>query len=174
MEFNDILQQGAKAFKSRLDLNGDGTVDISEVGTAMKMLLSDESGEINLASIVDKMKSSGLVSMAESWLGDGANDPVRGNQLTEIFGKDKIAAFAQKLGIREVSALNGLIDSLPKVIDKSSAGGSLLEMGSKLLESMGGTAAVAGVVDLAKKALASDAPAEPTNPTDETASAPKA
>ena len=154
MEFNDILQQAAKSFKARLDLNGDGSVDVAEVGNALKALLSDENGEINLAGLVDKLKSSGLAEVAESWLGDGKNEAVRGGQLAEIFGKEKIAAFAEKLGLRQVTALNGLSDAVPQVVDKSSSGGSLLE---GLLASVGG---VAGVVEMAKKALSPDADTE--------------
>jgi uncharacterized protein YidB (DUF937 family) len=153
MELNDIINLGASAFKGKLDLNGDGKVDLSEAGGALKALLSNEQGEFDLAYVIEKMKSSGLVSMAESWLGDGKNDAVRPGQVADIFGKDKIAAFAEKLGIREISALNGLSEALPKLVDKSSSGGSLLSMGQDLLASVGG---VDGVVDLAKKMLGSE------------------
>lgn len=134
MDFNEILQQGAQAFKARLDLNGDGKVDVAEVTNALKGLLSDEKGEINLASIVEKMRSSGLAELAQSWLSTGKNEPVFSGQLAELFGKEKIAAFAEKLGLRQISALNGLVDALPQVVDKSSPDGTLLEPGAEPTE----------------------------------------
>jgi uncharacterized protein YidB (DUF937 family) len=154
MDLNDIVNLGASAFKGKLDLNGDGKVDLTEATTAIKTLLSNEKGEIDLAAIVDKMKSSGFGEIAQTWLSDGKNSIITPGQVSEIFGKDKIAAFAEKLGIRNITALNGIADALPKLVDKASPTGSLADSliakGQELLESVGG---VDGIVEKATPAL---------------------
>lgn len=41
--------------------------------------------------------SGGLVSMASSWLGDGAKAAMSGGQVMDLFGKEKVSEFASKL-----------------------------------------------------------------------------
>ena len=59
----------------------------------------------------------------------------------EMFGGDKLANFANQLGLDQDSANNGLSEMLPNLVDKSSSGGNLLE-------SVGG---LGGALDMAKK-----------------------
>ena len=89
MELNDIIQLGAKTFKGKLDLNGDGKVDINEASEALKTLLSNNQGQFDLAAVVDKMRSSGLADLASSWLSDGKNDPVTPGQIKQIIEPEK-------------------------------------------------------------------------------------
>lgn len=157
MELNDIIQLGAKAFKGKLDLNGDGKVDINEASEALKTLLSNNQGQFDLAAVVDKMRNSGLADLASSWLSDGKNDPVTPGQIKQIIDPEKLKEFASKLNIREIAALNGLSNALPNLIDKSSINGvlnditgTLTDIGNKVLESVGG---VDGALEKAKSAL---------------------
>ena len=50
-----------------------------------------------------------------------------GNQVGELPGSDKVAEFASKLNVDEDTAVSGLADMLPQMVDKSSSGGSLLD-----------------------------------------------
>ena len=88
------------------------------------------------------------MALAASWLGKGENSPVSGSQLEKIFSHDKIAAFAKHLGISETSALNGLQEAVPNVIDKASPDGTLMDLGEQLLKSAGG---VSGAIDAVSK-----------------------
>ena len=89
--------------------------------------------------------NSDLMPLAASWLGKGESAPVSSNQLEQIFGHDKIAAFAKQLGISETSALNGLQEAVPTVIDKASPDGTLMDIGQQLLNR------VAGAIDAVSK-----------------------
>jgi uncharacterized protein YidB (DUF937 family) len=73
------------------------------------------------------MQSSGMADIAASWLGDGENDKISSDQVTNIFGQDKISDFASKLGLSDDEAVGGLRDALPGMVDKASSGGSILD-----------------------------------------------
>jgi uncharacterized protein YidB (DUF937 family) len=143
MDMNNIIQMGAQLFKGQLDQNRDGQLDITEISTALTGLFSNGQGQFDIASLVKNMQGGDLMAMAASWLGDGANQPVQAGQLSQIFGDEKIAAFAKQLGLSPDAALSGLTEAVPAVVDKSSSGGSLLDM-------VGG---VSGAISLASKLL---------------------
>ncbi len=151
MDINSLLQSGAQLFKDKLDTDRDGQIETTEIASALMSLLGNQQGQLDLSSIISSMQSGNsqdLMALAASWLGQGENAPVSGNQLEQIFGHDKIAAFAKQLGISETSALSGLQQAIPNVIDKASPEGSLADLGGQLLNSMGG---VRGVIDAVGK-----------------------
>ncbi|MDD2740367.1 MAG: YidB family protein [Methylomonas lenta] len=157
MNSNDLMQMGAQLFKSQLDNNRDGNVDITEISSALNSLFSAGQSQTNtgaggLAGIISGMQSSGnsdLLSLAASWLGSGANKPVSGNQLEQIFGQDKISAFSQQLGISQEQALSGLQATVPDVVDKASPSGNI-DLNA-MLDSIGG---IQGALNMAGKFFA--------------------
>ncbi|NOQ78112.1 MAG: hypothetical protein GQ546_01790 [Gammaproteobacteria bacterium] len=82
-----------------------------------------------------------MANIFQSWLGDGQNQKISGNQISEMLGSDKISEFASQLGLSEDKAIGGLQDAMPKMIDNASSGGSLLD-------SIGG---IEGAFNLASK-----------------------
>lgn len=149
MDINSLLQSGAQLFQDKLDTDRDGQIETTEIASALMSLLGNQQGQLDLSSIISSMQGGGsqdLMALAASWLGKGENAPVSGNQLEQIFGHDKIAAFAQQLGISETSALSGLQRAIPNVIDKASPEGSLADLGGQLLNSMGGVSGVMNAV----------------------------
>jgi len=121
--------------------------DAGGIEAALSSLMGSSgsnSADLDLGSLVSKMMSEqggGLQSLAASWLGDGANDAISGEQIKSLFGNDKIAQFASQLGIDEDSAAERLSDAVPQMVDQSSSGGSLLD-------AVGG---IDGALDLARK-----------------------
>ncbi len=144
MDLNNIMQIGAQLFQNQLDKDHDGQVESTEIASALMSLLSNNQGQLDISSLVSRMQSGDLLSMVTSWLGDGPNDAIQPNQLAQLFSNEKIAAFAQQLGISPEQALSGLAAAVPAVVDKSSSGGSLLDM-------VGG---VSGAINLASKLFA--------------------
>ena len=114
----DILKIAAELFLQKTNANN---VDSGSVIAGLKGLLGDSSGSIDLAGLVSKFGSSGLASLADSWLGDGKNDDLSAGQISDVLGKDKIAGFASSLGMSSDTAASGLAAMLPQIIDKSSA-----------------------------------------------------
>ncbi len=153
----DIMQIAVQLFKSQLDKDGDGQLEMAEITSAMMGLMGGGNNQAQagglggLASMISGMQSggdSGLASLASSWLGNGQNIQPSGSQITQMFGQDKIAAFAQQLGLSPDQAIKGLQAAVPEVVDKASPNGSL-DMGS-LLNSVGG---ISGAIGLASKLL---------------------
>jgi uncharacterized protein YidB (DUF937 family) len=138
---NQVMQVGAQFFQARLDSNQDGQVDATEIANALSGLISNEQGQLDLAGLVGKMQSSNLMDLASSWLGDGPNAAIQPEQLSQLFSQEQIAGFAAKLGISPDTALNGLANALPEVVNNASSGGSLLD-------AVGG---VSGALNLAGK-----------------------
>lgn len=120
----DILKLGASLLMNKL---GGGNADLNGISSALSGLLSDSKGNLDLGSIVSSMQEKGLGSVAESWLGDGENEAISGEQVKELFGSEKISQVACQMGADEESVLSGLSEALPQVVDKSSSGGSLLD-----------------------------------------------
>ncbi|MEM6604717.1 MAG: YidB family protein, partial [Pseudomonadota bacterium] len=120
----NIVEMGASILSEKLGVD----LDPNAIAPALNSLLANDSGELDLAGLAGKMASSGnLGSVISSWLGDGANDAISAESIGSLFG-DKLGPFAQQLGVSSDDAASGLASALPEIMDKSSSGGSLLEM----------------------------------------------
>ncbi len=87
------------------------------------------------------MSNNDLQGLVGSWLGDGDNDSISADKITELFGGEKLSEFASSLGVDQGAAAESLSEAIPQMVDKGSNGGSLLDV-------VGG---VDGIADLAKK-----------------------
>ena len=134
----DILQIGTDILKSKL--GGQAGVNSDAISGVLKKLIG-EGNDLDIAGLMAGLQSGGLASIAASWLGDGKNDSISGDQLKELLGGEKVAAAAAELGTDEQTLLGGLSDAVPGMVDKASSGGSLLD-------AVGG---LGGAMDMAKK-----------------------
>lgn len=137
MDVNQILKIGAQAFQSQLGEQLAGSLSLDKIMDALAGLMPGEGKNVDLAALVGKMQGGGLASLAESWLGDGGNAGIGAEQLMSIFGSGDIMRFADKLGLDQDTALEGLKGAVPEMVDKASTGGTL--------ESLGGIGGVMGM-----------------------------
>ncbi len=141
MDIMELLKMGAATFinSSKSGDAGSG-LDIGNLTSALSGLVGGDRSNtgINLGSLVSKMDTGGLGAVAKSWLGDGNNEAISPDQITSMFGSDKISEFASKLGLSKDEAAGGLSEALPQMVDKASSGGSLLD-------SMGGLSGALGM-----------------------------
>lgn len=137
MDMNQIIEMGAKLFKNNVSGEGKG-LDLKHIVSALTSLLSNSKGSVDLNSIISHLDAGGLMSVAASWLGDGANAPISASQISSIFGGSKISKFAKQLGLDEGTALKGLTAAIPGIVDKSSQGGSILKSIGGLSDALGG------------------------------------
>ncbi len=114
----DLLKMGQ-------ELLGDKMGDMGGIMDALSGL-TDGNG-LDLAGITDKLKEGGLGDQLSSWLGDGDNEPVSADQITNALGADKMGEMASKLGVDAGSAAEKLSQAMPSLMDKFSSGGNLLE-----------------------------------------------
>jgi len=120
----DIIQIATQLLSKQLG----GSADSNSLTGPLTSLLGDSSGQINIADLVSKFATQGgLQNMLGSWLGDGKNASLSGQQLTDILGQDKVSNFASQLGLGESEVSSALASVIPQLIDSNSSGGSLLE-----------------------------------------------
>ena len=137
MDIKQILETGAQAFRSRLGEELAGSLSLDKIMDALAGLMPGEGKNVDLGALVGKMQGGGLASLAESWLGDGGTAGIGAEQLISMFGSGDIMRFADKLGLDQDTALEGLKGAVPEMVDKASTGGTL--------ESLGGVGGVMGM-----------------------------
>lgn len=81
-------------------------------------MLSNDGAQGGLGGLMAKFQQAGLGDAASSWVGHGANQPVSGDQLTNVLGADTMAGLAEKLGMSQGDAAGQLSSILPGLIDK--------------------------------------------------------
>ena len=144
MDMVNLLKIGATMFMNS-NRSGDAgsNLDIGMLTSALSGLSggNPNKGEFDMGSLLSKMDSGGLGGIAKSWLGDGNNESISPDQVSSLLGPDKISEFASNLGLSNEEAAGGLSEALPKMVDKASSGGSLLD-------SIGG---ISGAIGLASK-----------------------
>ncbi len=141
MELSDIVSMGTDLFNNKLGDTAEG-IDNSAIQDALSGLLSNEEGGFDLSNIMSSLSGDsegGLASVVSSWIGGGENEAIDGSALTNLLGSDAIASFADKLGIDTDTALSGLTDALPNMVDKATP------EGSSLLDSVGGLDGLMGM-----------------------------
>ena len=115
-----------------------GSVSEGQASNALAGLLGDGQGGLDIAGLVSKFAGgAGLGSIASSWLGDGANQDINPTQLMQVFGGDKLSAFASNLGVDQARATQGLANVLPSLVDQASSGGNLLGSVGGISSAMG-------------------------------------
>ena len=140
----DLLKMGATAFiNSKMSGDSGSGLDLDTLTSALSGLAggNDDNGGIDLGSIIGNMQGGGMADMAQSWLGDGDNQPMEDSHVTSMFGADKISDFASQLGLSESEAIGGLRDAMPEIVNNASSGGSILD-------SIGG---ISGAIGMASK-----------------------
>lgn len=134
----DIMTLGTTLIKERFGLD----LDTASITSALQSLLGGAGGQLDIQDLIGKVMSSGSLSgIVGTWLGGGENAPINVEQIFEIFGSEKIGAFAAQLNIGEATAAEGLTDVIPKLIDQFSGGANGMDSGE----------ALAGMMDMAKK-----------------------
>lgn len=143
MDIVNLLKMGAQMFiNSKQSGEAGSGLDMGNLISAFSSLTGGGGkAGFDLSSLLSNMTAGGLGDIAQSWLGDGDNATVSSDQVTNMFGADKISEFASKLGLSNEEAAGGLSDALPHMVDKASSGGSLLD-------SIGG---LSGAIGLAGK-----------------------
>ena len=85
---------------------------------AVTAMLSNDGGQGGLGGLIAKFQQAGLGDVVGSWVGTGQNQPVSGEQLTDVLGQDTMASLAEKLGTSQLNAASQLSDILPGLIDR--------------------------------------------------------
>lgn len=113
-----------------------------ELLQAATSLLGNDGGVGGLQGLIAKFQQGGLGDVVNSWVGNGENVPITGDQLSNVLGADALSGLASKFGM-DGNALAGQLSSvLPGLVDKLTPGGELpaagLGNGGDLMGMLGG------------------------------------
>ena len=94
---------------------------------ALSKLTGGGEGALDLGELTGKLQAGGLGDKVQSWLGDGDNEEVSAEELTNALGADKVEEMASGMGCDANECASQLKDVLPSLMDKASSGGSLTD-----------------------------------------------
>ncbi len=78
-----------------------------------------------LGSLIEAFQKNGMGDQVNSWVSQGENLPVSGDQVTQAFGKDQISQMAEKLGMSHGDVSGGLAQMLPQLINHVTPSGQV-------------------------------------------------
>ena len=86
-----------------------------------------------LSGILEKFNQAGLGDLAASWIGQGSNQSLTEDQVSNVFGNDMIAEMASKFGV-DSSLLTGQIAQyLPELVNQATPAGTVNDKSEDLL-----------------------------------------
>jgi uncharacterized protein YidB (DUF937 family) len=97
-----------------------GGVVGAEMASVVSGLIEKHGG---VQGIVAQMESQGLGATVKSWVGTGANLPVSGDQVHQVFGTDTLRDLAAKIGVHPQDLADKLAQALPQAINKLTPSG---------------------------------------------------
>lgn len=82
-----------------------------------------------LPGLVARFQQAGLGDVIASWLGNGANQAISGEQLSQVLGSGPLSQIASQLGMGTGAAAGTLAQVLPGLVDQLSPGGKAPQAG---------------------------------------------
>ena len=135
MDFSDLLKMGANMIQNSHN-ESTSNIDTNSITNALSSILGGTNEEIDLSSIISNVANSGLGDVVSSWIGSGDNESIDTDGISNLLGEDKIAQFADNLGIDIETAKDELSNILPDIVDKATNEDSSLV--ANLLDQVGG------------------------------------
>jgi uncharacterized protein YidB (DUF937 family) len=83
----------------------------------------NQGGTLN--TIVAKLEQAGLGNQVKSWIGNGQNLPITGDQVKQVLGSDVVRQLAAKYNIPIDQVVEVLAHQLPQAVDHASPDGKL-------------------------------------------------
>jgi uncharacterized protein YidB (DUF937 family) len=83
-----------------------------------------------LAGMLSSFQQAGLGHVAQSWVGNGPNQPVSPQQLQTVFGTDQVQSMASQSGMASQDFLSQLSQHLPNAVNGLTPNGRLPDEGT--------------------------------------------
>ena len=80
-----------------------------------------------LGGLLQRMQQAGLGQVAQSWVGNGENQPIAPGDLEKVFRPGELDHAAQQSGMGKGDILSQLSQMLPHAVDKATPGGQMPE-----------------------------------------------
>lgn len=106
------------------------------IAAAMEFVNNQPGG---LNGLIQKFEQGGAGEVIQSWVGNGQNLPISGDQVQQVLGSDAVSGLAQKVGV-DPSEVSGLLAQvLPHVVNAGTPNGEVPAGGTINTESVLGT-----------------------------------
>lgn len=83
-----------------------------------------------IGGLVSQFEQGGLGHIAQSWVGNGPNQPVSPQQLQGVFGEGQVQGMASQAGMQPQDFLSQLSQHLPNAVHAMTPNGQLPDEGS--------------------------------------------
>lgn len=83
-----------------------------------------------LGGLVSQFEQAGLGHIAQSWVGNGPNQPVSPDQLQSVFGQGQVQSMASQAGMQPQDFLSQLSQHLPNAVHGMTPNGQLPDEGT--------------------------------------------
>lgn len=83
-----------------------------------------------LGGLLSQFEQAGLGHVAQSWVGNGPNQPVSPQQLNNVFGEEQVQSMANQAGMQPHDFLSELSQHLPHAVNGVTPDGRLPDEGS--------------------------------------------
>ncbi len=83
-----------------------------------------------VGGLVSMFEQAGLGHIAQSWVGNGQNQPVSPDQLQSVFGQDRVQAMASQAGMQPQDFLGQLSQHLPHAVSGMTPNGQVPDEGT--------------------------------------------
>lgn len=118
-----------------------GAVFKNMIGGSDKSLVSQIALEMfknngGLGGLLQKFDQGGLADIAASWVGQGDNQSVSADQISNIFGNDAIADMASKFGVDSGLLTGQIAQYLPELINQVTPDGEVNNKSDDLIGSV--------------------------------------
>ncbi|KPN73360.1 MULTISPECIES: YidB family protein [Neisseria] len=96
----------------------------NQQNTAVQMALDLVRQSGGVGNLINQLQQGGLGSALESWISNGSNESVSGNDLQSALGSGLIEQIASKFGMNGSQASDLLAQYLPNLVDSATPNGS--------------------------------------------------
>ncbi len=97
----------------------------------MSMLGGQQGGGTGgLGGLLSRFQQAGLGHVADSWVGNGPNQPISPDQLHNVLGEDGVRSMADQAGMAPTDFLSQLSQHLPNAVNGVTPDGQLPDEGS--------------------------------------------
>ena len=83
-----------------------------------------------IGGLLSQFEGAGLGHIAQSWIGNGPNQPVSPGQLQNVFGQEQVQNMASQAGMQPGDFLSQLSQHLPNAVNGMTPNGQLSNDGS--------------------------------------------
>jgi len=94
-------------------------------------------GGIN--AVLDKFRQKGMNRQAQSWMSTGENEPIDGQAVEQVVGRDELRQMAQRMGVPEEQVAQAFAEIMPQMVDKLTPEGQLPREADEVLDESTGT-----------------------------------